>query len=159
MPILASSVRQAWSQAVPCRRRSASRNPRRKNTVLPPSGMTPTAACSFRRDWNHLKYSSTLEDRHHAVVWAFHQRRSLGRRPGGSGSACRSQPKFISCTPHCTMPAPLVRNLWSTMRNSSWWNRSSASATPTHSNGTRSSSSVSRAALRAVGLLCRVSSG
>ncbi len=54
MPILQSSVRQSSSQYAPYRSRSASRNSRRKNTVLPPSGITLAAACSLSRDWNHL---------------------------------------------------------------------------------------------------------
>jgi hypothetical protein len=72
--------------------------------------MTLTAAWSLRRDWNHLKYSSTLATRHQALAWAFHHRRALARRPGGSGRADGSEAKFISCTPHCTIPAPVVRN-------------------------------------------------
>ena len=135
MPILQSSVRQRSSQYTPYRSCSAARNSRRKNTVLPPSGITPAAACSLSRDWNHLKYSSTLADRHQPLACARHQRRPRPNRPAGSGSPAGSVVAFISCTPHCTIPAPVVRNRWSTIRSSSGWNRSSASAIPTHSYG------------------------
>ena len=128
--------------------------------MLPPSGITPAAACSLSRDWNHLKYSSTLAARHQPLACARHQRRARPSGPAGSGRLAGSVVAFISWTPHWTIPAPVVRNRWSTMRRRSGWKTSSASAIPTHSYGISRSCSIRTARFRPIGLLCTsVSSG
>lgn len=175
MPILQSSVRQDSSQKSPSRvpratassRRTASTNSRRKNTVLPPSGMTRTFACTSRRLWNHLKYSRQFAARHQAEACTAHHRRSRRRRCapsrglGGSGTRRGSELKFISATPAWTMPEPVTRNRWSTIRSTSGWSRSSASSTPTQSHSQIPIASRSCSArLRPIGLLwTSVSSG
>ena len=64
---------------------------------------------------------------------AARRRYASSRLLGGSGTRAGSELKFISCTPACTMPAPVTRNRWSTIVSTSGCSRSSASSTPTQS--------------------------
>ena len=136
MPILQSSVRQARPSSRRTGWRSASRNSRRKKTVLPPSGHHPGRGLQLEPGLEPLEVLQHVGRPPPAA----------GVRPPPTPGAAQRPWRQRETRPDRWLRSSAgrrtgrsrrrsVRNRWSTMRKRSGWKTSSASAIPTHSYG------------------------